>query len=196
MPPEQLEILVNFFRALADENRLRIVGTLANQEYSVEELATLMQLKESIVSQHLAKLQKFNIVSMRLKDNTHLYKLDSAALQTMGKEIFQNDNRTYVLKDGESETWSKKVLKNFFAGDPFQENSNLRLKEIPASHKKRLVILKWLANQFSVGVNYRESEVNAILKNYHPDCATLRRELIDNKLMQRAEGIYWRTTEI
>jgi hypothetical protein len=196
MPPEQLEILVNFFRALADENRLRIVGTLANQEYSVEELATLMQLKESIVSQHLAKLQKFNIVSMRLKDNTHLYKLDSAALQTMGKEIFQNDNRTYVLKDGESETWSKKVLKNFFAGDPFQENSNLRLKEIPASHKKRLVILKWLANQFSVGVNYRESEVNAILKNYHPDCATLRRELIDNKLMQRAEGIYWRTAEI
>lgn len=57
MPPEQLEILLNFFRALADENRLRIVGTLANQEYSVEEWATLMQLKEAIVSQHLTKLR-------------------------------------------------------------------------------------------------------------------------------------------
>ncbi|MBD2505665.1 DUF2087 domain-containing protein [Anabaena azotica] len=57
------------------------------------------------------------------------------------------------------------------------------------------VILKWLANQFSVGVNYPESEVNAILKNYHPDCATLRRELIDNKLMQRSQGIYRRIAE-
>lgn len=133
---------------------------------------------------------------MRLKDNTHLYKLDSAVLQTMGKEIFHNDNRTSVSEGGDSETWSKKVLKNFFAGDPLEQNSNLRLKEIPASHKKRLVILKWLANQFSVGVNYPESEINTILKNYHPDCATLRRELIDDKLMQRAEGIYWRTAEI
>lgn len=196
MSPEQLEILVNFFRALADENRLRIVGNLANQEYSVEALATLMQLKEPIVSQHLAKLQKFHLVSMRLKENTLLYRLDSTALETMGKEIFQQDNSTSVLQDWQSETWSKKVLDNFFEGDPLQQNSNLRLKEIPASHKKRLVILKWLANQFHLEVNYPEREVNAILKNYHPDYATLRRELISNQLMQRSNGMYWRIAEI
>ncbi|BAT55622.1 ArsR family transcriptional regulator [Nostoc sp. NIES-3756] len=195
MPPEQLDILINFFKALADENRLRIVGTLANQEYSVEELAKLMQLKESIVSHHLAKLQKFNLVSICPKGNTHLYKLDSAALQTMGKEIFQV-NRTPVLDNGESETWSKQVLKNFFEGDHSLENSTVRLKEIPASRKKRLVILKWLANQFHVGVNYPEREVNAILQNYHPDYATLRRDLIDNQLMQRSKSIYWRIAEI
>jgi len=34
--------------------------------------------------------------------------------------------------------------------------------------------------------------VNAIIKRYHADTATLRRELIGNKLMQRENGIYWR----
>jgi hypothetical protein len=67
-------------------------------------------------------------------------------------------------------------------------------KEIPASRKKRLVILKWLVNQFEVGINYPERLVNDILKRYHPDCATLRREFIGYKLMQRENGIYWRTT--
>ncbi|BCL36994.1 metalloregulator ArsR/SmtB family transcription factor [Nostoc sp. MS1] len=196
MPLEQPDILINFFKALADESRLRIVGILANQEYSVEELAKVMQLKESIVSHHLAKLQKFNLVSMRSQDDTYLYKLDNTTLQTIGKEIFQDKNRTNVLNNGESETWSRKILKNFFEGDPFLENSNVRLKEIPASRKKRLVILKWLVNQFHVGVNYPEREVNAILQNYHPDYATLRRELIENQLMQRSQGIYWRIADI
>jgi hypothetical protein len=38
----------------------------------------------------------------------------------------------------------------------------------------------------------RHPHVNAIIKRYHPDTATLRRELIGNKLMQRENGVYWR----
>ena len=34
--------------------------------------------------------------------------------------------------------------------------------------------------------------MNAIIKRYHADTATLRRELIGNKLMHRENGIYWR----
>lgn len=67
-----------------------------------------------------------------------------------------------------------------------------RLKEIPASRKKRLVILKWLVNKFEFGVNYPESSVNEILNRYHSDHATLRRELVGYQLMQREKGIYWR----
>mgnify|MGYP001061433023 FL=1 len=35
------EELVTFFKALADSNRLKIVGLLAEKSYSVEELAEL-----------------------------------------------------------------------------------------------------------------------------------------------------------
>lgn len=66
------------------------------------------------------------------------------------------------------------------------------LTKIPDTRKKRLVILKWLAAKFEEGVRYPEQELNTMLKRYHPDTATLRREFIANQLMQRENGMYWR----
>ncbi|MEH2077371.1 MAG: metalloregulator ArsR/SmtB family transcription factor [Nostoc sp.] len=194
MQPEQFNILLRFFKALADDSRLKIVGILANQECSVEELAALLQLKEPTVSHHLAKLKELNLVTMRPEGNSRLYQLDSEALQSISKEIFTPEKIASLIEDVDTEAWESKVLKNYFEGDVFDKDSVQRLKEIPASRKKRLVILKWLANQFDVGVNYPERLVNDILKRYHIDCATLRRELIACQLMQRENGIYWRTT--
>jgi dienelactone hydrolase len=78
------------------------------------------------------------------------------------------------------------VLKDFFDGE--------RLKEIPASRKKRSVILKWLANRFEYGVLYKEAQVNEIIQRHHEDASSLRRELISAKeqFMQRESGFYWR----
>ena len=56
---------------------------------------------------------------------------------------------------------------------------NGRLKQIPAKQKKLLVILHWLAGQFEPDRKYTEREVNEILTRYHPDYASLRRDLID-----------------
>ena len=82
------------------------------------------------------------------------------------------------------EAWEQKVLRDFFDGE--------RLKEIPASRKKRAVILKRLADQFSSGARYRETQVNEVLLRHHPDPATLRRELVGAGLLQREQSIYWR----
>ncbi len=57
--------LVAFFKALADANRLKIVGLLARQPYSVEELAALLDLKPSTVSHHLSRLAEVGLVSAR-----------------------------------------------------------------------------------------------------------------------------------
>lgn len=188
MEKAQFQTLLNFFKVLANESRLKILGILAHRECSVEELAALLRLKEPTVSHHLTKLKELNLVDMRPEGNTHLYQLNSEALQNISKEIFTPDNMATWVEDAQSEVWESKVLKNYM------ENS--RLKEIPASRKKRLVILKWLASQFDVGVNYPEREVNEIIQQYHPDCATLRRELIGYQLMQRENSFYWRTLEV
>jgi hypothetical protein len=47
---------------------------------------------------------------------------------------------------------------------------------------------------FEVGKRYSEKRVNEMLKGYHADTATLRRELVGFKLMQRegGGGEYWR----
>jgi hypothetical protein len=68
-----------------------------------------------------------------------------------------------------------------------------RLVSIPAQYKKRLAVLRWLAEDFQPGRRYPEAEVNRIISRRHPDFATLRRHLVDEELMQRRRSVYWRT---
>ena len=68
-----------------------------------------------------------------------------------------------------------------------------RLVGIPAQRKKRMAILRWLAEDFQPGRRYSEAEVNKVISRRHPDFATLRRYLVDEELMQRRHSVYWRT---
>jgi DNA-binding transcriptional ArsR family regulator len=192
MKREQFQTLLQFFKALADESRLKIVGILANQECSVEELAVLLQLKEPTVSHHLAKLKQLNLVTMRPEGNSRLYQLDNEALESMSKEIFTPEKMASLVEDVDTEAWDSEVLKNYLQNDADSLEGLKRLKEFPASRKKRLVILKWLVNKFEVGVKYPENTVNEILQGYHADYDTLRQELINYQLMQQERGVYWR----
>ena len=67
-----------------------------------------------------------------------------------------------------------------------------RITSIPAARGKRLVVLDWLAQDFEPGVRYDERQVNAIIRRRHDDAATLRRYLVDEGLLDRAAGVYWR----
>jgi acetyl-CoA C-acetyltransferase len=65
--------------------------------------------------------------------------------------------------------------------------------EIPAQHGKRVVVLRHLVRVFEPGVRYPEREVNALLAVWHPDVAALRRYLVDEGLLSRDAGRYWRS---
>lgn len=67
-----------------------------------------------------------------------------------------------------------------------------RLVRLPAARGKRRVVLEHIAASFEPGVRYREREVDAVLRAWHPDHATLRRYLVDEQLMARERGSYWR----
>lgn len=71
-----------------------------------------------------------------------------------------------------------------------------RLHSIPVQRKKRLAVLRWLVEDFQPGRLYAESEVNRVIARRHPDFAALRRHLVDEELMQRRRGVYWRTGSI
>lgn len=195
MKNEQFQLLLRFFKALADESRLKIVGILASQECSVEELAALLQLKEPTVSHHLSRLKELNLVSMRPDGNAHLYQLDNDTLQNISKEIFTPQIMASLVEEVNTEAWEQKILRTYIDGDSLDSDGVQRLKDIPASRKKRLVILKWLVKKFDIGADYPERSVNEIIKRYHPDCATLRRDLVGYQLMQREQGVYWRLVQ-
>lgn len=184
MEPEAFESLLRFLKAVADESRLKLLGLLASNKYSVGQLAELLNLKEPTVSHHLAKLQALELVQMQAEGTTHLYRLNSERLHRLNRELFTPEQVASIADNVVTESWERKVLNTYLEDG--------RLTKIPDIRKKRDVILKWLVTHFEEGVRYTEPQVNAIIKRVHADSATLRRELIGSKLMQRENGLYWR----
>ncbi len=64
---------------------------------------------------------------------------------------------------------------------------------MPTKRTKRLDLLDHLAQRFDPGRRYTESEVNALLVEVSEDYVTLRRYLVDERFLDRADGEYWRS---
>ena len=187
MDPQQPEIMLQFCKAMADESRLKIVGLLSTAEHSVQQLASILELKEPTVSHHLAVLKQLDLVRLRADGNFRWYRLNEEVLGKISRAVFSRDSIASLAVSAEARSADRKVLDNFVDGQ--------RLIEIPVSYKKRLVILKWLIGFFEPGISYAESQVNAILKLHHHDCATLRREMIGCGMLARDKGVYSRRPE-
>lgn len=181
------EELVAFFKVLADANRLKIVGLLAQKPYSVEELAALLGLKASTVSHHLSKLAKAGLVHARTESYYNVYQLDQKALEEKSRSLFSQEKMTASVADVDVDAYDRKVIEAYTRKDG-------SLKTIPAQRKKLEAILRYLVKAFKVGRRYSEKQVNEILSSFHEDTASLRRELVGFKLMKRegGGGEYWR----
>lgn len=181
------EELVTFFKALADANRLKIVGLLAQKPYSVEELAALLEIKPSTVSHHLAKLAQVGLVSAKADSYYNVYQLDEKALENKSKSLFSQENLAASVASVDADAYDNKVVKDYVRKDG-------SLKTIPAQKKKLDAILRYVVKAFELDKRYSEKKVNEILIQYHDDTASLRRELVGAGLMKRegGGGEYWR----
>ena len=180
------EELVAFFKALADSTRLKIVGLLAHQSYSVEQLAAILDLRPSTVSHHLSKLAEVGLVSARADSYYNVYQLEEEKLQQT-RMLFSQEDLAAVVEGVDLDAYDRQVVENYSLPDG-------RLKTIPSQRKKLEAILHYVVQAFDVDVRYNEKQVNEMLSRYHDDVASLRRELIGYGLMQRAsDGTeYWR----
>jgi predicted transcriptional regulator len=178
--------LLAFFKALADANRLRIIGVLANESSSVEKLAEQLGLSEATVSHHLSRLAEIGLVSAKSESYYSIYSLQNETLEKMAKKILARENLPLLAKDVDLDAYDRKVLKEFTF-------SNGSIKTFPAQRKKLDVVVSYVAKAFELEKKYTEKEVNELLKAFNEDFATLRRELIDMKFMARQNGEYWLT---
>lgn len=180
------EELVAFFKALADANRLKIVGLLAQQPYSVEQLAAILHLRPSTVSHHLSKLAEVGLVSAKADSYYNIYQLEEESLQKT-RLLFSQQDLAAVVEDVDLDAYDRKVVEDYSHPDG-------RLKTIPAQRKKLEAILRYVVKAFEPGVRYSEKQVNEILSRFHEDTATLRRKMVSYGLMERESdgGEYWR----
>ena len=180
------EELVAFFKALADANRLKIVGLLAQQPYSVEELAAILDLRPSTVSHHLSKLTEVGLVSARADSYYNVYRLEEEKLQHT-RLLFSQEDLAAVVEDVDLDAYDRQVIENYSHADG-------RLKTIPSQRKKLEVVLRYVVRAFELESRYTEKQVNAILARFHDDTASLRRELVSYGLMERTDNgtEYWK----
>jgi ArsR family transcriptional regulator, zinc-responsive transcriptional repressor len=74
---DQVNLIVEVFRMLADATRIRVLWALTEGELSVNELAEKVGKPAPSVSQHLAKLRMARLVRTRRAGTTIFYSLEN-----------------------------------------------------------------------------------------------------------------------
>ena len=109
--------LLNFFKALADANRLKIIGLLAQDEYTVEQMAELLNLRPSTVSHHLTKLSKSGLVSARSESYYNIYRLETKALEEMSQRLLAQETLPAVTAEIDMDAYDRKIINTFCDND-------------------------------------------------------------------------------
>ncbi len=82
-----LKKLREYYRALSDAARLRIVQQLARRELTVSELARGLQMSQPLVSWHLRRLVRTGLVKMVREGRAVRCSLDRARLHEYEREF-------------------------------------------------------------------------------------------------------------
>lgn len=183
---QDLEARAQMFKALGHPVRLLIVNLTSEKPRHGEELAAILQLKPATISHHLGQLANAGLLQSRKDQYYQIYSLVPGVLDRSladAVRLPQPDLNAEVQEDA----YRQKVLKAFF--------KHGRLVQIPGQLKKRQVVLSHMVEAFEPGRRYSEMEVNHILLDFHEDVASLRRFMIETKLMQRERGVYWRVDQ-
>ena len=171
--------LRDFVRLVLDPLRLAVLGGSVAAPADLEAIATLHERPMLEVQEARGKLRAAGLLTDELV-------VDRDALRALATQLPKPAAPDpEVLAGGEWSDGEVEILSRFFTGR--------RLKEVPGSRAKRLVILERLAQEFEPGLRYQEPEVNFTLQLWYADYATLRRYLVDEGFMTRADGVYWRT---
>ncbi|WP_026394320.1 ArsR/SmtB family transcription factor [Acetobacterium malicum] len=84
--------LINIFKILSDETRLRIIVLLAQTELCVCELSYILDVSQPNISKNLTKLKELNLVTSQRREKFIFYKIktDNEILNHIVKDIIDN----------------------------------------------------------------------------------------------------------
>jgi len=112
--------------------------------------------------------------------------LNAEKVETLAREQLREKKPEYIPAP-DLDDKSRKVLASCLEPDG-------TIKRLPSQPAQLKVILNYLVQAFTPGVNYTEKEVNTILRRFHVDVSGLRRDLVDAGLLDRKRdgSRYWR----
>lgn len=170
---------LQLFKGLADDSRLQIIALLLDKAYCVEDIAEALKLAVSTVSAHLKKLQQAGLVYPVKVQYYNVYHLKKEILEMKLNEIMPSD---HSIKPNRTEILKNKVMQTYF--------SEGRITRLPTQNKKRWIVYLEIIKLFEAGKSYTEKEINEVIKQIYDDYCMVRRELVDEGVLSRTDGIY------
>jgi hypothetical protein len=163
---------------LAEPGRLRVFAAVVLGAQSPAAVATVTDLPVRTVMAALRRLDQGGLVRSA----------DGALVAVEG--AFKDAIREHGTPDAPAEPLDPDrqkaaVLRTFVVDG--------RVPQLPSAWAKRRIVLEHIVSVFEPGVKYPEKDVNAILHAWNDDHAAFRRYLVDEGLLDRAEGLYWRS---
>ncbi|GAA3883899.1 DUF2087 domain-containing protein [Saccharothrix violaceirubra] len=151
---------------LADTSRLRVVAALALGSRTVGQVVDATGLDDRSTANALRRLESAGLVT----------RADGAL--RLRAELFAEAVRTDRTNR-----------------DPFVNGQ--KLIALPARRERRREVLEQVCASFEPGRRYPERDVDAVLREWCDgggiDHVTVRRYLVDEGLLSRADGQYWRS---
>jgi hypothetical protein len=168
------EVLVGL---LAEPTRMRVFAAIVLGATTPAEVGQRTNLTVREVAEALRRLADGGLISVGTPLTAHVDAFKeaarhSASVRDRGEPALDEDRARAA------------VLRAFLLDG--------QLVSIPAARSKRRIVLEHIVAGFEPGVRYPEREVDAVLRVWHPDYASLRRYLVDEELMARDAGVYWR----
>lgn len=191
-----MDDLLTFLKLLADPTRLTLLGLLAQEPRSVDELAAMLGVSAPTVSHHLARLHKAGLVAAKAEQYYSFYALEPetfrryAALLTPEQLVQQVQTDTMLDYDA----YIDQILARWIKAE--------RLQGLPTQVQHRRIVLAWLVEKFALDLRYDPRQVDDLLaywcngRDPHTlDLTAVSRALIDAQLLARTRDgrWYWRT---
>ena len=172
--------LVQLFKALADPNRLRIVGLLVERKRCGQELASALRISPATISHHLRVLREAGLLRESRQRPYTFYKLDLKVLHKAMTTVTDRKAVQQFAAEGSLSEEERKVLGTFFEGST--------LRAIPVQRKKKEIVFEEILRRLPRRKTYTERELSRFIETIHPDYATIRREFIMGMYMEREGG--------
>jgi len=169
---------LGLLRAVLDPVRLAVLGASVAGAIDITEMSAMLNVPRSDVARAVGDLRSSGLLR---SDGS----LDSEALRTVARSLPDSSEGRGGPIEGPWSEQEARILGRFFAYG--------RLVEIPTAAKKRRIAMEKIALEFEPGRRYSEREVNLTIQLIHDDYAAIRRYMIDEGFMDRADGAYWRT---
>jgi excisionase family DNA binding protein len=136
--------------------------------YTTNEIAELLKMNVQVIAR---KLQCGEITGYKIGKDWRVK--DSDLMEWLERHSNRN-----------AQNPGEQVIKRFMKDGKFEV--------FPAQYKRRKYIIEYILKQFELNKVYLEKEVNEIISRFHEDYCRVRRDFVDEGMMNRQNGKYRR----